>query len=150
MIAERLNIRNRTLGNTNEYFNGCVRQCTFTAGAEEIPDESMLIRSEDIMHHISMIRKRNADTDKLVQGWLRKGIDKKRRGTLEADMEVQRRFETIYDRGGGGDEFHGVMVSKLMEKTDEESNGETAINYFRDRLFADNLLLLSAKLAYGT
>ena len=28
------------------------------------------------------------------------------------------------------------------EKIDEESNGETAISYFKDRLFADNLYLL--------
>ena len=141
MIAERLDLRNKTLGNTNEYFRSCVRKCTFTFGADGIPEDSMMIRSEDIMHYIANIRKRNADIDKVVQGWLEKGVDKKQRGTLDAEMMVRRQFETLYD-AGGGDSFHDVMVNKLAERIDEESNGETAINYFKDRLFADNLYLL--------
>jgi len=142
MIAERLELRNKTLGNTNEYFSSCVRKCMFSLGAKGIPEDSMLIRSEDIMHYIANIRKRNADIDKVVQGWLEKGVDKKRRGTLDAEMLVRRQMETLYDFGGGGDSFHAVMVNKLAEKIDEESNGETAISYFKDRLFADNLYLL--------
>ena len=70
MIAERLDVRFKTLGNTNEYFSGCARKCTFTKGEEGIPEDSMMIRSEDIMHHIANIRKRNADIDKVVKGWL--------------------------------------------------------------------------------
>lgn len=142
MIAERLAIRDMTLGNTNEYFSSCVRKCTYTLGGEGVPDDSMMIRSEDIMHYIANIRKRNADIDKVVQGWLEKGVDKKKRGTLEAEMMVRRQFESLYDASGGNSSFHAVMVNKLTEKIDEESNGETAISYFKDRLFADNLYLL--------
>lgn len=142
MIAERLDLRNKTLGNTNEYFTSCVRKCTFTLGADGIPEDSMMIRSEDIMHYIANIRKRNADIDKVVQGWLEKGVDKKQRGTLEAEHMVKQQFEALYDFGGGNSSFHAVMVNKLAEKIDEESNGETAISYFKDRLFADNLYLL--------
>ena len=142
IIAERLDLRNKTLGNTNEYFNSCVRKCAFTLGADSIPEDSMMIRSEDIMHYIANIRKRNADIDKVVQGWLEKGVDKKRRGTLEAEHMVKQQFEVLYDFGGCNSSFHAVMVNKLAEKIDEESNGETAISYFKDRLFADNLYLL--------
>ena len=60
MIAERLNLRNKTLGNTSEYFSSCVRKCTFTLGGDGVPEDSMMIRSEDIMHYIANIRKRNA------------------------------------------------------------------------------------------
>ena len=97
MIAERLELRNKTLGNTNEYFSSCVRKCMFSLGAKGIPEDSMLIRSEDIMHYIANIRKRNADIDKVVQGWLEKGVDKKRRGTLDAEMLVRRQMESLYD-----------------------------------------------------
>ena len=138
VIAERLNIYNKTLGNTNEYFSSYVRMCTFTAGREGIPEDSTMIRSEDIMHYIANIRKRNADIDKVVQEWLMKGIQ---RGTLAAEHSVRQQFESLYDMGGGGS-FHAVMVNKLTEKIDEESNGETALNYFKSRLFADNLYLL--------
>ena len=142
MIAERLALRNKTLGNTNEYFSSCTRKCTFTLGGEGIPEDSMLIRSEDIMHYIANIRKRNADIDKVVQGWLEKGVDREHRGTLDAEMTVRRQFEKVYDVGGGNNSFHAVMVNKLSEKIEEESNGETAISYFKSRLFADNLYLL--------
>ena len=141
MIAERLNLRNKTLGNTNEYFSSCVRKCSFTIGSDGIPDDSTMIRSEDIMHYIANIRKRNADIDKVVQGWLMKGVPKNKQGTLDAEHSVKHEFETIYN-GGGNSSFHAVMVNKLTEKIDEESNGETALNYFKDRLFADNLYLL--------
>ena len=117
LIAERLDLRNKTLGNTNEYFSSCVRKCTFALGGDSIPEDSMMIRSEDIMHYIANIRKRNADIDKVVHGWLEKGVDKRRRGTLDAEIEVRRQFETLYDRGGGS--FHAVMVNKLAEKIDE-------------------------------
>ena len=141
LIAERLDIRNKTLGNTNEYFNSCVRKCTYTLSEDGIPEDSMMIRSEDIMHYITNIRKRNADIDNVVQGWLKKGVNKSMRGTLQAEQYVKRQFETLYD-GGGNSSFHAVMINKLTEKIDEESNGETAISYFKDRLFADNLYLL--------
>lgn len=142
VIAERLDIRNRSLGNTNEYFSGYVRKCTYTMEGDGIPEDSMVIRSEDIMHYIANIRKRNEDIDKVVKGWLMKGVDKRIRGSLDAEREVKRQFETLYDVGGRNSSFHAVMVNKLAEKTDEESNGETAISYFKDRLFPDNLYLL--------
>lgn len=140
IIAERIGLTNKTLGNTNEYFDGYVRKCTYTEGGDGIPVDSLMIRSEDIMHHITNIRKRNADIDKVVKGWLTKGVEKSRRGTLRAEMMVKEELETVYEHGG--DSFHNVMVSKLMEKTGEHSNGETAINYFKDRIFPDNLYLL--------
>lgn len=140
IIAERIWIRQKTLGNANEYFDGFVRKCTFTPGMNGIPNDSMMIRSEDIMHYISNIRKRNAEIDKVVLGWLQKGIDPSKRGSLRAMAEAKEAFENVFEYGGGS--FHGVMAKKLMEKIDEESNGETAINYFKDKLFPDNLYLL--------
>lgn len=140
VIAERIGIRQKTLGNINEYFGGFVRKCTFTQGVNGIPDDSLMIRSEDIMHYISNIRKRNAEIDKVVMGWLQKGIDHSKRGSLRELAQAQETFENVFECGGGS--FHSVMVKKLTEKIDEESNGETAINYFKDKLFPDNLYIL--------
>lgn len=140
MIAERLDIRNRTLGNTNEYFSGCVRKCTFTEGKQ--PQDSMFIRSEDIMHHIANIRKRNSDIDKVVKGWIEKGMSKSERETNRGRAYIQDEFENVFENGRVGDSFRDVMAGKLMQKTEEESNGETALSYFKDRLYADSLYLL--------
>lgn len=67
----------------------------------------MMIRSEDIMHYIANIRKRNADIDKVVQGWLAKGVEPSMRGSLNAENFVKKQFESIYDKGGGNSSFHG-------------------------------------------
>lgn len=44
--------------------------------------------------------------------------------------------------GSNNDSFYNVVKRKLFEKNDEESNGETAIDYFKERLFSDNLYFL--------
>ena len=73
IIAESVGVQDKTLGNTNEFFSKYTRMCTYTDRG--IPDESMMIRSEDIMEQIANIRKKNAVTDKIVKEWFRKGVD---------------------------------------------------------------------------
>lgn len=86
IIAESVGVQDKTLGNTNEYFSEYVRKCTYTDCG--IPDESMMIRSEDIMEQISTIRKKNAATDKMVKGWFRKGLH---------DASVSAGIGSLYD-----------------------------------------------------
>lgn len=142
IIASKIGINNKTLGNTSEYFDGFVRKCT--DASMNIPEDSMFIRSEDIMELIAGRRKKNASIDKTVKGWFAKGSDKSSKGTLEEQMYIQDEFENIYENGAVtmNDSFYNVVKSKLFEKNDEESNGETAIDYFKDRLFSDNLYFL--------
>ena len=141
IIAESIGVQNKTLGNTNEFFNKYTRLCTYTDHG--IPDESMLIRSEDIMEQIAIIRKKNATTDKMVKGWFRKGIDGVYEdGSLLKEVEVQEKFEDVFEGGNGQNSFYGYVRKTLSEKFEEESNGETAIRYFKDKLWADNLYFL--------
>ena len=70
IIAESVGVQDKTLGNTNEYFSAYTRECTYTDN--RIPEDCMMIRSEDIMEQIAIIRKKNAATDKMVKGWFRK------------------------------------------------------------------------------
>lgn len=139
IIASKIGINNKTLGNTSEYFDGFVRKCT--DASMNIPEDSMFIRSEDIMELIAGRRKKNASIDKTVKGWFAKESDK---SSLEEQMYIQDEFENIYENGAVtmNDSFYNVVKSKLFEKNDEESNGETAIDYFKDRLFSDNLYFL--------
>ena len=62
IIASKIGINNKTLGNTSEYFDGFVRKCT--DASMNIPEDSMFIRSEDIMELIAGRRKKNASIDK--------------------------------------------------------------------------------------
>ena len=86
IIAESVGIKDKTLGNTNEFFTKYARMCTFNHNS--IPDESMMIRSEDIMEQITTIRKKNAATDKMVKGWFRKGLH---------DASVSAGIGSLYD-----------------------------------------------------
>lgn len=141
IIAESIGVQDKTLGNTNEFFSKYARMCTFTNNS--IPDESMMIRSEDIMEQIANVRKKNATTDKMVKEWFRKGIDEDyKKGSLLREVAVQEKFEDVFEGGMGQNSFYGYVRKTLSEKFEEESNGETAIRYFKDKLWADNLYFL--------
>lgn len=141
IIAECIGVQDKTLGNTNEFFSKYARMCTYTDCG--IPDESMMIRSEDIMEQIANIRKKNAVTDKIVKEWFRKGVDGDyENGSLLKEVEVQERFEDVFEGGMGQNSFYAHVRKTLSEKFEEESNGETAIRYFKDKLWGDNLYFL--------
>ena len=135
IIASKVGVNNKSLGNTSEYFDGFVRKCTDIS--LDIPADSMFIRSEDIMELIAERRKKNASIDRTVKGWFAKGADKSTKGSLVEEMYVQSEFENIFDNGATtmNNSFYNVVKEKLFEKNDEESNGETAIDYFKERLF---------------
>ena len=138
IIAESVGVQDKTLGNTNEYFSAYTRECTYTEN--RIPDDSMMIRSEDIMEQIAVIRKKNAATDKMVKGWFRKGSDEE--DSLRREMDVQEKFENIFDCGNDQNSFYCHVRKTLSEKFEEGSNGETAIKYFKEKLWSDNLYFL--------
>ena len=140
IIAESVGVQDKTLGNTNEFFSKYTCMCTYTDRG--IPDESMMIRSEDIMEQIASIRKKNATTDKMVKGWFRKGLHEDEPDCLRREVEVQKKFEDVFEGGMGQSSFYSHVRKTLSEKFEEESNGETAIRYFKDKLWADNLYFL--------
>ena len=88
IIASKVGVNNKTLGNTSEYFDGFVRKCTDVS--MQIPTDSMFIRSEDIMELIADRRKKNASIDRTVKGWFTKGADKSTKGTLEEEIHCRR------------------------------------------------------------
>ena len=143
IVASKIGISNKTLGNTSEYYDGFVRKCTYTSSLG-IPADSMLISSEDIMELIANRRKKNDAIDRTVKEWFAKGTDPSIKGTLQEEMFVKDEFENIYEKGAAtaNSSFHNVVKNKLFDKNDEESNGETALAFFKDRLFPDNLYFL--------
>lgn len=137
VIAEKIGLRNKTLGNKNEYFDRYARSCSYEI-ANEIPQNAMFIRSEDIMEMIASVRKKNAQIDEKVMGWLG-GKGK----TLEEQTYAKSQIENLYDNTSNyGSSFFDHVKRTLMQKQEQESNGETAISFFKDRLEMDNLYLL--------
>ena len=142
LIAERIGIKNKTLGNTTEHFDHYAWKCDIDPGTR-IPPEATFIRSEDIMEMITSIRKENAAIDKKVLGWFDKGL----RGdgveeARERHYEAKRMLEGVNEGGHGQDSFMNMVSGVLFMKKEEESNGETAMRHFKETLFDNNLYLL--------
>lgn len=140
IIAESIGIRNKSLGNTSEYFNSYVRKCT-PDPSRTIPADATFIRSEDIMEKIVNIRKQNEQIDKKLIGWFEKGVPAEERGTLEAEMYAKHALDDIFDYTVN-DSFYNHVKGVLFQKNDEQSNGESAMAYFKEVLLPDNLYIL--------
>lgn len=145
VIAERIGIKNKTQGNSNEYFENYVKKCTYS-GDDEMPEDSALIRSEDIMAGITKRRERFARMkEELLNGKMSKDIKdygistKLYQKALTAPDEVDPKE---YARLSRLSDFACTRSALASSSADFMSNGEKALEFFRDHLFEDTLYLL--------
>lgn len=145
VIAERIGIKNKTQGNSNEYFENYVKKCTYS-GDDEMPEDSAFIRSEDIMAGITKRRERFARMKaELLNGKMNKDIKDYGVSTrlyqkaLTAPDEVD---PSEYARLSRLSDFASTRSALASGSIDFMSNGEKALEFFRDHLFEDTLYLL--------
>lgn len=145
VIAERIGIKNKTQGNSNEYFENYVKKCTYS-GDDEMPEDSAFIRSEDIMAGITKRRERFARMKaELLNGKMSKDIKDYGVSTrlyqkaLTAPDEVD---PSEYARLSRLSDFASTRSALASGSVDSMSNGEKALEFFRDHLFEDTLCLL--------
>ncbi|MDR1951553.1 MAG: AAA family ATPase [Bacteroidales bacterium] len=116
VIAEKIGIRHKALGNSSFFFNEFVEKCAFQLaernGREaKIPSKSRLIRSKNIAEGIVNLRKKTGEAEKKV-------------------LAAQ-------------DEKESYFAWKAHHETPEQlSNGETAIAFFESIFEPDTLYLL--------
>jgi predicted ATPase len=142
VIANRIGIRNKTMGNTNEYFDGYVFKCTFTLNGKRIPIDSTLIRSEDIMADIvesrckfeQMMNEIKKDNLMVKNGISRETVNNALFGLDLVDPD-EYSFLSRY-------EDFVALKTRLTESSDMRSNGEKALDYFKEHLFEDGLFML--------
>lgn len=141
-IANRIGIKHKTVGSINEYFDEYVSKCTYTINGPHIPQDSTMIRSEDIMTNIT---KKRVSFKKLMSG-INQGNRMVLNGyspetvsralfSLETDPDEYALLSRYY-------EF--VELKKVLgdESVDMRSNGEIALEYFKNHLFEDSLFFL--------
>lgn len=141
VIARNIGIKNMTLGNDNEYFDGYIQKCSSSISPEGIPEDSALIRSEDIMVKIARQRKLYAGIKNsiLSKDILRgSGISKSLVHKALKDPEaVSAKDYALMSR------FEDFRTAKLeLGNDDATSNGEKALEYFEENLFDESLYLL--------
>ena len=141
VIAQQIGLKKMTLGNDNEYFDGYVKKCSSCIDSEGIPEDSAFIRSEDIMVKIARKRKLYAEikksvlSDNVLRG---SGISKALVNKALTDPEaISAKDYALLSR------FEDFQNAKMaLENDDVASNGEKALEYFKEHLLDESLYLL--------
>ena len=141
IMARAIQMPNMSPGNSNDYFNGYVRQCKFTLCKEGIPATARFIRSEDIMDSINRIRNEYERTNRIVANT----------ETQMDEFDKPRILSKIFDPDSLSDEERFFIsrvgsarssFESLFQRPDQFSNGETAMDFFNNELLADSLYFL--------
>ena len=137
IIARKLGVEMIDKGNDSEYFEKIISGCRFISQGNtlsDIPDEdwghipngSRFIRSEEVMHALIKVRRRNELIKLQLKG---------------DDPEL---YEDIFVKGvvvGGDSRIAGLEL--FMDKFRESrSNGELAMGYFFDNIEPNTLVML--------
>lgn len=144
VMAQHLGLKKMTLGNDNEYFEGYVEKCSSCIDDEGLPEESSFIRSEDIMVKIARQRKLYAEiknevfSDKEIEKMSDYGISENLYEKALTDPEsVNAADYALLSRLG---DFQKARLK--LDNSEATSNGETALEYFKEHLFDESFYLL--------
>lgn len=144
VLARHLGLKKMTLGNDNEYFEGYVKKCSSCIDDEGLPEESSFIRSEDIMVKIARQRKLYAEiknevfSDKEIEKMSDYGISENLYEKALTDPEsVNAADYALLSRLG---DFQKARLK--LDNSEATSNGETALEYFKEHLFDESFYLL--------
>lgn len=144
VMAQHLGLKKMTLGNDNEYFEGYVKKCSSCIDDEGLPEESSFIRSEDIMVKIARQRKLYAEiknevfSDKEIEKMSDYGISENLYEKALTDPEsVNAADYALLSQLG---DFQKARLK--LDNSEATSNGETALEYFKEHLFDESFYLL--------
>ena len=148
VIAEKLGLRRGSLYNRSEFFEDYTALCSFSL-ANSVPPDSMIVTSDDVFDRMLELRHVND------------GIDRRREELVREYLSVR-----SPDKGNDDEEFklHGIedyerfaRVSRMRRKNEsqsnflrrelirnlrEQSNGESALQFFVEQIDNGKLCLL--------
>jgi len=139
IIAEKIEIKRDSVFNKSNFFPDFLKLCTVDI-AQKIPKSSRIITSDDVFDYMLNIRNLN------------EGIDQKREEIFEEYLEAkysqfQMRSMADYEQLKKVTQVKGqsqskFVRSKLMDNIREYSNGESAFNYFTEKVTENGLFIL--------
>ena len=144
VMAQHLGLKKMTLGNDNEYFEGYVKKCSSCIDDDGIPEDSSFIRSEDIMVKIARQRKLYAEIKKEVLS------DKEMEKMSDYGISIELYEKALTDPESVNAADY-ALLSRLgdfqkarlkLDNSEAASNGETALDYFKEHLFDESFYLL--------
>lgn len=139
VIAEKLHVQRSAPYNRSNFFEDYVRLCRVRL-EETIPPHSRIVTSDDVFDYMLNIRSLN------------EGIDRKKQLLFDEHYEARQSvfrlrsledYETLKKRNSARAKTQSAFVrEQVMETVQEQSNGESAVFYFKQRIEADAVYLL--------
>ena len=139
VIAEKLGVQRSAPYNRSNFFEDYVRMCRVQL-EEVIPPHSRIVTSDDVFDYMLSIRSLN------------EGIDRKRELLFDDHFDARHStfqvrsledYEALKKRNSARRKTQSAFVrEQLMENVREQSNGESASFYFKQRIEADAVYLL--------
>ena len=144
IIADHCEIKHKSDGNTNSYYNDFVDSCSHTT-ARRIPEDSAFIRSEDILSKISKDRENYSFARKCANNTLKWK-------TLDDDEYIQELNDLLRNAYNhptkltDDDRFKVSMMDEYRRNhvpdPDFQSNGERALRCYKESLYDNTLYFL--------
>ncbi len=139
VIAEKLGVQRSAPYNRSNFFDDYVRMCRVQL-EEAVPSNSRIVTSDDVFDYMLDIRSLN------------EGIDRKKELLFDEHYEARHStfrlrsledYETLKKRNIARSKTQSAFVrEQVMKNVREQSNGESALFYFKQRIEADAVYLL--------
>ena len=139
VIAEKLHVQRSAPYNRSNFFEDYVRLCRVRL-EETVPPHSRIVTSDDVFDYMLNIRSLN------------EGIDRKKQLLFDEHYEARQSvfrlrsledYETLKKRNSARAKTQSAIVREQVKETvQEQSNGESAVFYFKQRIEADAVYLL--------
>ena len=137
ILAEKTGVTRHSAFNSSPFFETYTQMCYLDAG--KIPMKSQILTSDDITDYLLNMRNLNEGIDTQREKLFKEYLDRKfssSQFTSMADYDDWK--ETLETRKKSQSQF---VRERLMRNVDMQSNGETAMKYYVERI-TDNALYL--------
>ncbi|MCR4883151.1 MAG: AAA family ATPase [Clostridiales bacterium] len=139
IIAEKLHLKRNSVYNRSRFFEDFVNRCEAVLD-EEIPEGSRILTSDDVFDMMLDIRSLNEGIDRkrenLAEEYYALKQEKFQLHSLD-DLEHLHRINDARRKT-----YSRFIAGESGESLREQSNGESALMYFRNRIEMDTLCLL--------
>ena len=137
ILAEKTGVTRHSAFNSSPFFETYTQMCYLDAG--KIPMKSQILTSDDVTDYLLNMRNLNDGIDAQREKLFSEYLDKKYRHVQLSSMaDYDDLKETINARKKSQSQY---VRENLMRNVDMQSNGETAMKYYVERI-TDNALYL--------
>lgn len=137
VIAEAMRLRRETPYNRGMFFDRYVRHCRYEA--KKIPAASAIITSDDVFDYMLNLRKINERVDERREELAEEYASKLKPFRLRS-MKDYEEFKIRHEARTGS--MNQYIRRRLSENVRTQSNGESALFYFSNKIRNDALYLL--------